>query len=341
MKINNLEKLENPNNLADKLDLKNLDKDKLISLLSSMLKIRLVERKLAEEKKKNIIIGPVHLAIGQEAIGAGVSLALNKNDIIYGTHRSHSHIIPLGTNLFSFFSEILGRSSGLCGGMGGSMHLQDKENGFMGSVPIVAATVPLAVGSALSIKMDKRKSVAVAYLGDGAMEEGIVHESLNLSSILNVPVIFVIENNLFASHMHIDTRQTQSACVRFAKANGIDHFLVDGNDVISVYNSMTNLVQSSKDQNKPGLIEAVTYRWLGHVDWREDIDVGVNRSKKELEMWKNKDPIMRLINGMVDNEIIDDNYLAKASKEISKEINYYWELALESAYPKELPEVFF
>lgn len=243
----------------------------------------------------------------------------------------------MGSSMYEFFAEILGRKDGLCGGMGGSMHLQDPKNGFIGSVPIVAATVPLAVGAAISLKMDNKSQISVAYLGDGAIEEGIVHESFNLSSILNLPVVYVIENNLFASHMHIDTRQTQSACSRFAQANGIDYRLVDGNDVVAVRLAMKELSQAAKKDKKPGLIEAVTYRWLGHVDWREDIDVGVNRSKSEIELWKKSDPIQRLLCSMLEKKYINENFLNSETNLLNKEIEIAWNKALKSPYPKIIP----
>ena len=179
------------------------------------------------------------------------------------------------------------------------MHLWDQPKGFYGSVPIVAGTVPLAVGAALAAKMQQSGDVAVSYLGDGAVEEGVVHESLNLASQLRVPVIFVVENNLFASHMHMSLRQPSDSTARFAEANAIQYAVVDGNDVAEVSDVANELIGRARAGLGPGFIEAVTFRWYGHVDWREDIDVGVNRASDDLENWRQRDPIQRLLTALV------------------------------------------
>ena len=214
------------------LSIDGVDRELLIEFLKKMVRIRLVEKKLAAERKAGNIGGPVHLSIGQEAIPVAISSHLRKSDRVFGAHRSHAHVLALGADLGRFFSEILGRDTGLSRGMGGSMHLQDLENGFYGSVPIVAGSVPLAAGAALAAKLDKSGDVAIAYLGDGAVEEGVVHETMNFASAHNVPVVFVVENNMFASHMHISERQPLMATSRFADANAIKYHLVDGNDVL-------------------------------------------------------------------------------------------------------------
>ena len=178
--------------------------------------------------------------------------------------------------------------------MGGSMHLVDKNSGFLGSVPIVAATVPIAVGAA-EAKLMSKSNVAVVYIGDGAMEEGVVHESLNLAKMMNLPIIFVVENT-FASHMNIKLRQPSKITARFALANKIKNKVVDGNNIIEVAKTAKSFINLSREGKGPFLLEALTYRWFGHVDWREDIDVGINRSSREIDLWKNADPIKRLEN---------------------------------------------
>ena len=172
--------------------------------------------------------------MGQEAVPVGISQNLFEEDKVFGAHRSHGHLLSLNPNARMLFSEILGKETGFCRGNGGSMHLWDKASGFYGSVPIVAGTVPLAVGAALASKLQKDNTISVAYLGDGAVEEGVVHESLNLAKIQTYHN-FVVENNLFASHMDIP-RQPNSFTSRFAVANEIKNFVVDGNDVITIQN---------------------------------------------------------------------------------------------------------
>lgn len=213
------------------------------------------------------------------------------------------------------------------------MHLWAEESGFYGSVPIVAGTVPLAVGAGLAAKLQENKIIAISYLGDGAMEEGIVHESLNLAKIQQIPVIFVVENNLFASHMHISMRQPKDATSRFAVANGIPYDLVDGNDVIQVRDAVKKLIETSRNGDGPGFLEAVTYRWYGHVDWREDIDVGVNRSREDLKSWKLRDPIQRLEDAMKLAGIWSEKDHFELSERLDHEIKMAWNMAMEDPYP--------
>jgi TPP-dependent pyruvate/acetoin dehydrogenase alpha subunit len=305
----------------------------LLRYLQQMIVIRHAERKLASMRRDGLIGGPVHLGVGQEAIAVGVSSALRKTDRVFGAHRSHSHLLALGSSVRGLFAEVLGRDTGHSRGMGGSMHLWDQPNGFYGSVPIVAGTVPLAVGAGLAAKLQGGGDVAVAYLGDGAVEEGVVHESLNLSSILGVPVLFVVENNLFASHMHISLRQPSDSTARFALANNIPHAVVDGNDVVDVAAAASRFVSASRAGKGPGFLEVVTYRWYGHVDWREDIDVGVNRSTVDIENWRARDPIARLVGAMKSNGYINDQQLEDIESTVAAEIDAAWEVAMADPYP--------
>ena len=304
------------------------DREFLQRLLESMLNIRFAEKKIAEERRGGAIGGPVHLAIGQEAIPAGVSAHLQKTDCVFGAHRSHSHLLALGSDVKKLFAELLGKKTGHSKGMGGSMHLIDKSIGFYGSTPIVAGTVSLAVGTAMASKFKKNSCVSVVYLGDGACEEGIVHEALNLASILKSPVLFVVENNLFASHMHIAERQPKESCARFAAANDIAYRVVDGNDVLSVSNVSSALISEIRGGAGPGFIEAVTYRWLGHVDWREDVDVGVNRSQCDLARWKKRDPIERLFESMAIHGLLSHSQFHVLKAAISDRMNVLWNEAL-------------
>jgi pyruvate dehydrogenase E1 component alpha subunit len=307
--------------------------ERLQDYLKSMLRIRLAERQLAAGRRDGQIGGPVHLGVGQEAVAVGVSAHLRKSDRVFGAHRSHSHLLALGSSVGGLFAEVLGKETGHSRGMGGSMHLWDQPNGFYGSVPIVAGTVPLAVGAGLAAKLQQSGDVAIAYLGDGAMEEGVVHESLNLARIQNVPVIFVIENNLFASHMHISTRQPKDSTARFAAANAIPYRVIDGNDVLAVDRAANELVAAARAGEGPGFIEAITFRWYGHVDWREDIDVGVHRSVEELGNWRARDPIRRLREAMVEAGVWSDADDMKLEKSLQEEIDAAWAQALLDPYP--------
>lgn len=338
MKINNnldfFNCLIDPLNFSEPLLLNDFtDKTKLLGFLKQMKLIRLVEKKLADERKGNVIQGPVHLGAGQEAIPVGISANLKKTDRVFGAHRSHSHVLALGADVFKLFSEVLGRDSGLSKGMGGSMHLWDQPNGFYGSVPIVSGTVPLAVGAALAAKLQKTQDIAVAYFGDGAIEEGVVHESFNLARITNAPILFVVENNLFASHMHISLRQPQNTLSRFAVANNIPYEILDGNDVVQLSLASKSLIEKTRKGSGPCFIEAITYRWYGHVDWREDVDVGVSRSQEDILNWKKRDPILRLTNALLAEGICTSLNIESLDSELNVLIEKAWQKALISPYP--------
>ena len=309
-------------------------KDELLEMLSTMILIRNAEYKIAKGREFGLVGGPVHLGVGQEAIPVGISKYLNNRDKIFGAHRSHSHILSLGIDLKSFFAEILAKSSGISKGMGGSMHLFGGSVGFCGSVPIVGGTVPLAVGTALASKLKGEKAISISYLGDGAIEEGIVHESLNLARVNNCPVIFVVENNLFSSHLNIKLRQPKELTYRFAKANDIESEVLDGNNLTSICKTGKEFVRRCRDGEGPFFIEAITYRWFGHVDWREDIDVGINRSAEDLIYWKKRDPILRLKKSLLKKNYFEEHDFINLEKDIQNNIENAWNYALKQSSPE-------
>lgn len=325
--------LADPTRYQSPIEILGRDRRVLLNMYVSMLKIRLVEQKLAQMRELGVIGGPVHLGVGQEAVAVGVSEHLRPTDRVFGAHRSHSHALALGASIEGLFAEVLGRDTGLSRGMGGSMHLWDQPHGFYGSVPIVAGTVPLAVGAALAAKMQESGDVAISYLGDGAVEEGVVHESLNLASQLRVPAIFVVENNLFASHMHMSLRQPSDSTARFADANAIRYAVVDGNDVGAVSDAAGELINLARNGEGPGFIEAVTFRWYGHVDWREDIDVGVNRAPDDLENWRRRDPLQRLLAALVNQGSWTAEEARALEAVVSEEVERAWDIAIQDPYP--------
>ncbi len=324
-----------PENFRGGLDVSGSNAADLLRSLEMMFRIRLAERCMANGKRDGVIGGPVHLGVGQEAVAVGVAAELRKTDRVFGAHRSHSHVLSLGADIRGLFAEVLGRDTGLSRGMGGSMHLWDQPNGFYGSVPIVAGVVPLAVGAGLAASLQNTDDVSVSYLGDGAMEEGVVHESLNLARMLKAPVLFVVENNLYASHMHISLRQPKAATARFAAANDMPFSIVDGNDVIAVREAAAKLISRARAGEGPGFLEAVTYRWYGHVDWREDIDVGVNRSAEIVAAWRQRDPIARLVSGMVSAQVCSAGDVVEMESRVECEVAEAWKLALNDPYPIE------
>jgi pyruvate dehydrogenase E1 component alpha subunit len=329
----NLGHLADPGKFHDPVDLCGFKRDVLVRFLKTMIMIRKVEQQLALGRKAGQIGGPVHLGVGQEAVAVGVSDSLRASDRVFGAHRSHSHLLALNSDYYRLFAEVLGKQSGFSRGMGGSMHLWDQPSGFYGSVPIVSGTVALAVGAAMAARLQNTDDVAVVYFGDGAMEEGVVHESLNLARMQQSPILFVVENNLFASHMHVSLRQPTDLMTRFAVANDIPGKLVDGNNVVAVAEAAAELVHSSRQGNGPGFLELVTYRWYGHVDWREDIDVGVNRSPDDVENWRARDPIGRLSVAMIKADIWTDEEESTYGEQLDDEISVAWDRAMEDPYP--------
>ncbi len=302
-------------------------------ILIEMQEIRNIELLLARKKKNGYIKGPIHLAVGQEAGPVVISKYLKKGDLIFGNHRSHAHILSLKCNTLKFLSEITGRKYGLSKGLGGSMHLRDIRKGFAGSVPIVAGTIAISAGAALALKKRKKKNISVAYFGDSAVEEGVFHETLNFAQIKNLPILFVLENNSMASHLHISERQHSPVISRFANANKIKFKIVDGNNVISINENIDDLISYMRKYSKPAFIELVTFRWFGHVDWREDIDVGVDRKRSDVIKWKKKDPIKRLDKILQKNRVIDAKFLINYSNKHKKKINKLWEKSIKKKFP--------
>ena len=270
-------------------------KSKLAWLLDrwrAMFLIRRAEETIGELVQAGQAGGPCHLSIGQEAVAAGVAAALRREDSIWGGHRSHGHYLAKGGSLEALFAEILGRATGCSGGRGGSMPMIARENGVPGTVPIVAATVPLAAGAALAYRMRSERRVAVAFFGDGALEEGPVHETLNLAGLYRLPMVFVCENNFYSSHMHWSERRALDNLYQAGKFHAVPGSRADGNDVEAVFRAARRAVERARAGQGPGLIEARTFRWRGHVGAGFDVDVGRDR-RAELAEWLLRDPLTR------------------------------------------------
>ncbi len=258
-----------------------------------MLRIRKAEEAIAEMSESGETLCPCHLSIGQEAVAAGVCAALNDRDTIWGGHRSHGHYLAKGGSLEGLFAEVLGKTTGCAGGRGGSMHLIAQEQGIPGTVPIVAGTVPLAAGAALAYKLRGEARVAVTFFGDGALEEGSVHETLNLAALYRLPLIFVCENNLYSSHLHWTERRVADNLDQAGVFHSVPSERVDGNDVQSVYDATREAVARARSGDGPSFLECRTFRWRGHVGASADQDVGVRR-RGELAEWLDRDPIRRV-----------------------------------------------
>jgi TPP-dependent pyruvate/acetoin dehydrogenase alpha subunit/pyruvate/2-oxoglutarate/acetoin dehydrogenase E1 component len=326
--------LANPACFTAPIDLKNHSTETLTKALHDMTLIRVAEDVIADMVVAGEVKCPAHLAIGQEAASVGVAAHLRKTDRAFGCHRSHSHYLAMGASLNGLVAEVMGKATGCSKGFGGSMHLFGKDAGFFGSVPIVAGTIPLAVGAAMAAKMDRDSDmdVGVAYFGDGACEEGVFHECLNMAASFKLPMVFVVENNLFSSHLDIHLRQPSDRIARFADAAKIKNATVDGNDVVAVMQAAGELIAQARAGHGPVLIECITYRWRGHVGADENIDVGVRRTAKEVEAWKKRDPIGRLLKSLEARGFGAEQYKAMET-DIRKDVNAARDAAKGAAWP--------
>jgi TPP-dependent pyruvate/acetoin dehydrogenase alpha subunit len=257
-----------------------------------MRRIRRAEETIGEMSESGEARCPCHLSIGQEAIPAGVCAALHRGDTVWSGHRSHGHYLAQGGSLEGLFAEVLGKTTGCSGGRGGSMHLIAPEQGILGTVPIVAGTIPLAAGAALAYKLRRQERAAVAFFGDGALEEGSVHETLNLAALYKLPLVFICENNLYSSHLHWSERRVADNLHQAGAFHSVPGERVDGNRVEDVYDVARRAVARAKSGDGPSFIECRTFRWRGHVGASSDEDVGVRR-RGELAAWLDRDPIRR------------------------------------------------
>jgi TPP-dependent pyruvate/acetoin dehydrogenase alpha subunit len=309
------------------------DRTWLHEALRAMLLIRAAEECIGDMVSAGKVHCPCHLSIGQEAVAVGVARPLRPSDRVFGAHRSHSHYLALNGSVHKLLAEVLGKNTGASKGMGGSMHLIDLANGLMGTVPIVAATIPIATGAGLAAKMDGKGDVAVSFFGDGATEEGVFHESLNLAATMRLPVMFVCENNFFSSHLHISLRQPRDSVARYAVAHDIPVWRVDGNDVTAVAAAADEAVALMRSGGGPTFIEAVTYRWRGHVGPRDDEDVGVRR-KDDLRQWRTRDPVRRLHEALMACGEADVNLVELLDLEVRAEVAAAWTLAESDPFPR-------
>ena len=265
----------------------------LLMMYFTMMRIRLFEEKVSDLLTKNEIKCPTHLYIGQEAIATGVCANLRKDDYVFSTHRSHGHYLAKGGDMKALMAEMYGRSTGCSRGRGGSMHLAAPEMGLPGVSVIVAGTIPLAVGAALAFSLQRKDNVSVAFFGDGATNEGVFYESLNIASLKKLPVIFICENNLYSTHMPISACLADTDIHKKAEMFNMPGIRIDGNNVVEVYQTAQEVINNARLGKGPALLECMTYRWRGHVGPNFDIDKGL-RSREELEQWMGKCPIQRI-----------------------------------------------
>jgi pyruvate dehydrogenase E1 component alpha subunit len=298
-----------------------------MKLFFEMLRIRRVEESLAKRYAEQEMRCPMHLCIGQEAIAVGVSAALKNSDKVFSNHRAHGHYLAKGGSLQAMVAEMYGRTTGCCGGRGGSMHLIDLNVSFMGSTPIVGGTVPLAVGSAWTSKLCQTNDVTVVYFGDGCFEEGVVSESMNFAALHQLPVLFVCENNDFSVYTRRKDRQPDQAIYKIAQAHGIASACGDGNNVLSVYAMAAKAVEAMRDGQGPQFLEYSTYRWREHCG--PDFDHGLNyRTAAEIKAGEETCPLLTFRSATA----IDANLLSRFESLIAEEIREAFDFALASPF---------
>jgi len=279
-------------------ELSNVDEQRRadwLALYERMLLIRRAEERVGKVAQAGGMPGGVHLYIGQEASGVGVCSVLEDSDYITSTHRGHGHFLAKGGDIAAMFAELWGKRTGICKGMGGSMHVADVSKGILGANGIVGGGIAIAAGAALGIKTGKEDKVSVCLFGDGAANQGVLMESLNMSAVWKLPVIWVLENNGL-SEFTITDKVTAGEQIDRARAVGMPAVSVDGNDVIAVQEAMQEAVDRARAGEGPSFIETKTYRIRGHLEAEDAFLGGYSyRTQEEIDAWKapDKDPILR------------------------------------------------
>ncbi len=255
-----------------------------------MVEIRLFEEKVQELFMEGLVEGTTHLCQGQEAVSVGAIAALRADDYLTITYRGHGHALARGVSMEACFAELMGRATGCCGGVGGSMHFTDVSRGLLGAFAIIGAGLPVAVGAAVSAKLQGTDRVALTFMGDGGTNIGTFHEALNMASVWKAPVVFIVENNLYGEYSPLRETTAVDDIAERAKANGLPGSIVDGQDIDAVRDAVGEAVGRARRGEGPSLLEMKTYRFRGH----SRTDPAKYRPEGELEAWKLRDPITLL-----------------------------------------------
>ena len=308
-----------------------LPPDLHLDLYRTMRRIRAFDEKVAELFEGGEIKGTAHSYVGQEAVAAGVCASLGPEDFMASHHRGHGHCIAKGARLDLMMAELMGRESGYCHGLGGSMHIADLGLNILGANGIVGAAMPLSTGAGLAARLDGSGRVAVAFFGDGASNQGVFHESLNLASVWKLPLIFICENNQYAlSTSYRDTTSVAQVAER-ASAYGIPGRTIDGNDVVEVHDAVREAVERARAGEGPSLIEAMTYRWGGHS---MRANIRDPRTREEYAEWLERDPVQRVERELEEVEIADEAGVEAIGSEVVAELDAAVEFARAAGQPE-------
>jgi len=302
-----------------------MQKDQAKEFYRTMYTIRRFEQETHAFYTRGQMPGIAHMYIGEEAVATGVCAALEERDYISSTHRGHGHLIARGADLGRMMAEILGKATGYCKGKGGSMHIMAMDKGILGANGIVGAGIPIATGAAYSSKYRGADEVTVAFFGDGATNEGTFHESVNMAAAWDLPIVYVIENNLYGISVDIRRVVKEQKLSLRAVGYGIDGVTVDGNDVDIVYEAAKKAVAKARNGGGPTILECLTYRWYGHHFG----DPGEYRPIEEIEAWKSREPLLVL----EAKGVLSEGELAEIKDSVEKELAEACKFALDSPYP--------
>ena len=297
-----------------------------------MVLIRRFEEKIIEVYGRQDMKSPVHLCIGQEGVAAGVCAHLGPEDYIFTTHRGHGHCLAKGMTPRELYAEFYGRKTGCCRGKGGSMHPAAPALGIPGTTAIVGGSIPLAAGAALAAQMRRDGRVSVAFFGDGASDQGAFHEAMNFAAVKKLPLLFVCENNGYATNSPLSARQPHPDIYRRAAGYGIPGVSVNGNDVLAVYQAAREAAARARGGEGPTLLECKTYRWKGHVGPDCDWEKGC-RPRQELDDWMNRCPIESWRDRLIFWGVIDQQWYRQRLEETDAGLDQALRFARESAFP--------
>jgi pyruvate dehydrogenase E1 component alpha subunit len=300
-----------------------------LELLRTMWRIRVFEERVGELVRANEVHGLVHLSVGQEGVAAGVCGQLRPDDPVYSGHRAHGHAIAKGAPLARVMAELMGRADGLCHGLGGSMHLVDREHGFLGATGVVGGNVPLALGSALASLLSGGDQVAVVFFGDGAVQGGIFAESVNLATLWRLPAILVCENNGFAEFTPREAHTTVERVGDVVAPWGLERETVDGNDIVAVHTAFARFLAEARRGEGPLLLECLTHRLRGHYEG----DPQRYRQALAAAEWQELDPILRLQRRGIAERWLDDDAPSRLEQEAREEVEEAVRFARESPFP--------
>jgi TPP-dependent pyruvate/acetoin dehydrogenase alpha subunit len=307
----------------------NVDQKLLFDYYKKMLELRVFEVKVQELYRNGRLPGFVHLYVGEEAVAVGVCANLRNEDLIFSTHRGHGHALAKGVPGGVVLAELWGKVTGCSGGRGGSMHMYAPEWGFMGTNGIVGAPIPLATGGGLTAKLAKKGGVAVSFFGEGAVNSGSFHEAVNFGAVWNLPVIYVCENNLYATEMAFSRATKNISVASRAAAYGMKGVAVDGQDVMAVHAAASEAIRIARADGGPTLIECKTYRYVGHHEGDPGTDY---RTKEEVREWKGRDPVKLARKRLLDSGVAEST-LAAADQEVEVWIEEAVQFAESSPEP--------